>query len=216
MRTIKTLLIGALFLGSTLSTSAWARWVNGEEDYAEYHPVSSMEAFSNSPHATADAVLMHAEYALKSGDIDGAIKLLRRALKKETGADDIDIHQTLAGALEEKVKSQDERDQYLYNECVKEWLKVLRSEVGPEKGLTWKGLGLGLGRKYEDELQGGVARAHLTELCGSAPTNKETDAKYLKRVLTPTDSSVSGKVLGGKDHENSHGKLSSRDGEDTR
>jgi hypothetical protein len=32
-------------------------------------------------------------------------------------------------------------------------------------------------------------------LCGSAPTNKETDAKYLKRVCTPTDSSVSGKIV---------------------
>jgi hypothetical protein len=169
-----------------------ARYDSDEPDYSEYHPETSIQAFTSSSHASAEAISLASEYALKNGDYNTAIALCRRAINKDN--DDLDTHLNLAQAIEAKIKAQDERDQQLFKECVKEWLIVLRNTVGAEKGMDWHGLSL-MGARYEDEFHGGVARTHLKQLVGSVPLGRETDTKYLKRVLNPANSTVSGKVV---------------------
>jgi tetratricopeptide (TPR) repeat protein len=190
---IKNLLIGALLVSASLAPSALARDSADEADGSEAHPVSSMQAFSGSAHQTADGILIGADYTSKDGNYDKAIALLRQAIKKDN--DDLDIHLSLAEALENKLKAQDERDQSLFNECVKEWLIVLRNEKGAESGLTFHGLGF-MGARYEDDLHAGLARVHLKDLTGSEPRGWETDARYIKRVCKPANTDVSGKIVG--------------------
>ena len=192
---LKISLLTALFLGATLTSGAIAqRYQSDEPDYSEYHPVYSIDAYANSPNASAEALCIAVEYANKAGNYDQAIAICRRALRIDY--DDLDIHLAFAEALENKIKDQDERDEKLFKECVKEWLIVLHNTVGAEKGLTWHGLSLpGMEKRYEDPMHGGVARTHLKALVGSLPKASETDARYLKRVLNQADSTVSGKVV---------------------
>jgi len=160
----------------------------------ERKPLTSIQAWAELPKGNASSMMMSAEYSTRMGYTEQAIKQSRRALQRDP--DDIDLHQQLAEALENKIKSQDERDPYLYNECVKEWLMVLRNEVGDESGLTWHGIGLPkMQTLYQDSARGGVAKAHLLELTGSMPKAWETNAKYLKRIAKDADANVNGKII---------------------
>lgn len=160
----------------------------------ERKPLTSIQAWTELPKGNASSMMMSAEYSTRMGYTEQAIKQSRRALQRDP--DDIDLHQQLAEALESKIKSQDERDPYLYNECVKEWLMVLRNEVGDEAGLTWHGIGLPkMQTLYQDSARGGVAKAHLIELTGSMPKAWETNAKYLKRIAKDADANVNGKII---------------------
>lgn len=160
----------------------------------EHKPLTSIQAWSELPKGNASSMMMSSEYSLRNGYTEQAIKQSRRALQRDP--DDIDLHQQLAEALENKIKSQDERDPYLYNECVKEWLMVLRNEVGDEAGMTWHGIGLPkMQTLYQDSARGGVAKAHLIELTGSLPKGWETNAKYLKRIAKDADAHVAGKII---------------------
>lgn len=157
-------------------------------------PLTSIQAWSELPKGNASSMMMSAEYSSRMGYIDQAIKQSRKALQRDPN--DIDLHQTLAEALENKIKTQDERDPYLFNECVKEWLMVLRNEVGDESGLTWHGIGIpAMQTLYQDSARGGVAKQHLIDLTGSLPKGWETNARYLKRVAKDADARVAGKVL---------------------
>jgi len=139
-----------------------------------------------------------AESNLKSGDVDKAIHLLKQSLSMDN--DDADAHALYAEALERKLRKQDEKDPELFNKCVREWLLVMRNEVGEEKGMTIKGMGVpGIGTFYRDEDHNIMARNHLVKLTGSAPRGWETNTKYLKRVLEKPHAEVSAKVVKKKD-----------------
>jgi hypothetical protein len=138
------------------------------------------------------SLVMEGEKALYSGDPDRAITVLHRSLDRDS--DDADAHTFLARALEMKLKGQAERDPELFNECIKEWLIVMRNHSGTERGEGAHGINI-LGHLYEDEDHGVDARKHLVKLTGYAPKPWETSAKYLKRVLLPTTGTVSGAVV---------------------
>ena len=139
-----------------------------------------------------NSLVMEGEKALDSGDTERAITVLRRSLDRDY--EDADAHMFLARALETKLKAQNERDPELYNECVKEWLIVMRNHSGMEKGEGAHGINV-FGHVWEDEEHGMDAKHHLIKLTGYAPKPWETSAKYLKRVLLPSSGTVSGAVV---------------------
>jgi len=153
---------------------------------------------------TPNSLLMEGEKALYSGDADRAIIVLRRSLDRNY--EDADTHMLLARALEMKLQRQHERDPELFNECVKEWLIVMRNEAGDEKGEGAHGINI-LGHYYADEEHGIDAKRHLVKLTGFAPKPWETSNKYLKRVLLPGTGSVRGTIV--KDKEAKKNKESS-------
>ena len=165
---------------------------NSEESSdSQVGTVTSMEAYSEIGKQTASSLNLAAEYALDQGNIEKAIKYCRMALDKDYG--DLDVHMAYAKALQAKLKSQKERDPNLFNECIKEWLIVYRTEVGFDKDISFHGINP-LGHFYEDEDRSMPARQQLIALTGRAPKPWETDAKYLKWVNRPT-TAVAGKVV---------------------
>jgi hypothetical protein len=123
-----------------------------------------------------------------------AMNLSKQAMNKDKN--DIDIRMTYAKAIEGVIEGQEDKDPELFNKCVKQWLMVYRNTVGDEKGLSWHGISLpGMQKRYEDEERSIPAKQHLFTLTGAVPGPKETDAKYLQRVLKPATESVSGKVI---------------------
>ena len=160
----------------------------------EHKGLTSIQAWSELPKGNANSMGLSAEYSSRMGYLDQAIKQSRRALQRDP--EDLDLHLTYAEALENKIKTQDERDPYLYNECVKEWLTVLRNEVGDEAGMTWHGLSIpAMQTLYRDSAHGGLAKQHLIDLTGSLPKSWETNARYLKRIAKDADSKVAGKII---------------------
>jgi len=174
----------------TVDTSNWP--VAGSD--AGSGTVTSIEAFQIGPQ-TANSLSRGAEYCVHNEQYDKAIQLSKLAIDKNL--DDNEIHQIYAQALEGKLSEQVNRDKdpSIYNECVKQWLIVLRQEYGDEK-LSYHGLSIpGMGKFYEDEERVIEARKHLVKLTGCAPKVWETDAKWLKKVLAPSNTSVYGKVM---------------------
>jgi hypothetical protein len=172
-----------------------------DEDYSEYHPVHSMEAFTSLGEQTAVSYSLAAEYQMKNKNYNAAIKLCQEAIDKDN--DDIDIHMIYAKCLQRKLKTQVEKDPELFNKCVKEWVMVYKNEVGDEKGMSYKGATLPFMTKfYEDEDRSIPARQSLITLTGTVPKYNETTAKFLKRVSKPASTSVSGTVIsvGGSDN----------------
>jgi hypothetical protein len=159
-------------------------------------PVVSIEAYTHTRQASADSIGFAATYAARNGDnIDQAIALCRKSLAKNN--DDIDVHLSYAQLLESKFNEQGENDPNLYLDCVKEWLMVLRNEVGDEKGMTLHGVGLPFtGFLYKDDDRFVLAKAHLLSLTGIEPKGWETDTKYLQKVSKR--STVNGKLLAKK------------------
>jgi hypothetical protein len=153
----------------------------------------SIDALDDLKHANGASLGMAADYTDRNAnDPDRAIALCRNALEKDN--DDIDLHLQYAQLLEDKFNKQGAPDSQLYNECVREWLIVLRDEAGDEKGLTFHGIGLPLsGQLYNDEDRTILARKHLVTLTGIAPKVWETDTKYMEKVTKR--SAVKGKLL---------------------
>jgi hypothetical protein len=156
-------------------------------------PVVSIDGLTDLSQANAATLGMAAYYADRNGDDpDKAIVLYRKAIEKDNN--DIDLHLRYAELLEYKFNREGESDSQLYNDCVREWLIVLRNEAGDEKGLTFHGIGLPLsGTLYGDEHRVILARKHLVSLTGIAPKAWETDAQYLQRAAKRA--SVRGKLL---------------------
>ncbi len=142
------------------------------------------DAFGES---NARTLLMTARQHLRHNNYQRAIVLLAKAVKLDP--DDIDVHSLYATALEEKLSNQVDKDPELFNRCIQELLIVVRNEAGDEKGLTYKGLGLGAGF-YQDEERTMAAKRSLKKLTGYLPRPWETNARYLRRVLRPTSTSV--------------------------
>jgi len=169
---------------------------NEEPDYTlKGGTVTSMEAYSEMGKQTANSLGLAAEYALDQGDVEKSIKWCKLALDKDYT--DLDIHMAYAKALQEKFKNQKVKDPDLLNLCVREWLIVYRTEIGPEKNPSFHGINP-LGHFYEDEDRSIPARAQIIALTGRAPKPWETDAKFLKWVNRPT-TSVAGKIINNKD-----------------
>jgi hypothetical protein len=193
---LKTAIITALCFSANLPLGVFANsYQDSEPDYSEYHPVVNMGGFADSPNMTADSLTLVGDWAQKNGNFMDALKLYRRAMKKD--GDNIEVHLGLAMALESKLKSQDERDEVVFKECLKEWLAVFRNEYGEEKGISDKdGRSLpGIQGRYEDPEHGGLARAHIKALVGSVPGPREKDAHFMQRVLSPANSTVTGKLV---------------------
>lgn len=152
--------------------------------------IESDEVFTRSKHNRQ--ITLVAQQAIRRGDYDRAIKLLTRAL--EINDDDMDSHRLLAEALQDKLEGQDERDPYVYEKCLKEWLIVYRGEVGEEKGLTFHGMGF-MTDRFADDDRGIIAKKQLIKLTGHAPKMWETDNKYITRMMRKDSSNVSGKVV---------------------
>jgi hypothetical protein len=143
---------------------------------------------------TGDSLATSAAYALKNGNYDKAIKLSKYAIEKNY--DDADIHQVYAEALEKKYNKQVEKDPALFNKCVREWLLVLRNEVGDERGMSYHGMTLPfLEEFYKDEDKVIPARSHIMSLTGTLPKWHETDERFMKKVGKPVDTEVSGVVV---------------------
>ena len=175
--------------------------VSKDED-AEREPeytgtVTSMDALRvgiGDDSSTACTLAFMAEYHLKHGNPDRALKLAKMAVERDY--QDIDSHKVYAECLERKWNKDTPKDPDIYNACVMEWLIILRQEVGWEKLSSSNGLSIpGLGKFYEDEDQVMPARQHLMSLTGVLPKVWENDNKYLKRVLKPSTAGVTGKVL---------------------
>lgn len=191
---IKKLLIAIQLLLLCHSVPAYADEndnENNEPDYPTQGTVTSMQAYSEMGKQTADSLALAAEYALDQGDIETSIKWCKLALDKDYT--DLDIHMAYAKALQEKLNTQKVKDPDLLNLCVREWLIVYRTEIGPEKNASFHGINP-LGHFYEDEERSIPARAQIIALTGRAPKPWETDAKFLKWVNRPT-TSVAGKII---------------------
>lgn len=166
---------------------------DSSEQAAEYHPITSVDALTLGK-GRANALTRAAEYCVEHEQYDKAIKLSRMALDKND--DNNETHQVYAEALEGKLRGQVERDPMVFNQCVKEWLIVLRQEAGDEKLANSHGLSIpGMGHLYQDEDSVIPARRHLMKLTGRTPKIWETDGKYLQKVLKPTTETVTGKVV---------------------
>ncbi|HEY9677750.1 MAG TPA: hypothetical protein V6C76_07060 [Drouetiella sp.] len=191
------ILLSTLLVISGGSLRAFAEEYTDEElgiEPGSRKGVTSIEAWTNLPKGNANSMGLAAEYSTRMGYLDQAIKQSKKALERDP--EDLDLHQGYAEALENKIKTQDERDPYLYNECVKEWLMVLRNEVGDESGMTWHGLSIpAMQTLYRDSARGAVAKRHLEDLTGSLPKSWETNARYLKRIQRDADSKVAGKII---------------------
>ena len=138
------------------------------------------------------SALISAEMALRSERVDRSIQLARRAMKRDP--DDLDVHKALAEALDRKLEYQTDKDPKVFEECVREWLIVLRNGVGMEKGTNFKGLGV-FDSLFGDEDTYIIAKQRLKHLTGYVPKPWETNEKYLKRVLRPAETSIRGRIL---------------------
>jgi tetratricopeptide (TPR) repeat protein len=158
--------------------------------------VRSINAMNSTGNGTADSLALAAEYCLKRGYFDQAIKLSQQALQKDS--DDLDIHLIYAQSLQGKLHHQKApKDPELFMATVYEYLLVARSERGEDKGLTnSKGLGLPLQQKrYQDEGRSIPAMVAIKQLVGYTPGPKETDLKFLKRVAKQCEYSARGKII---------------------
>jgi len=175
-----------------------ARETTAEAEDGEPKPVTNEEVMSGG-HNSPQSMKFLAEASLRKGDLDKAIYLLRKCLSMDN--EDADAHAMYADALERKLRKQDEKDPELFNKCVREWLLVMRNEVGEEKGVGgFKGITVpGMQAFYRDEDHNILAKNHLIKLCGSAPKVWETNNKYLKRVLSKPNEQVTAKVVKAKD-----------------
>lgn len=144
---------------------------------------------------SARMLFLEAEESMRNGDPSTALRKVKHSLAIDN--DDIDAHLLYAQLLEEKLRSQTERDPMLFNQCVEEWLGIMRNRYGDEKGMRYKGINP-CGDLFNDEERSITAKRALTKLTGYAPHTLETDNHYLKRVCMPYSDQVSGAVVGHK------------------
>jgi hypothetical protein len=166
---------------------------NSEKPTAETDSSSGTNTMLGYRSTVSAATLQYeGERALEVGDLKRALTLLKRSIDLDD--DDCNTRLLYATALEKKMRLQQERDPELFKQCVKEWLIVMRDEVGDQKGLGIHGVSF-LNGFYDDEDREMKAKNHLIKLTGSAPKAWETDAHYLNKVLRPHTGVVSGKFV---------------------
>lgn len=177
---------------SLFSSANAAVWFENDDNQKKTKilPIHN-DQFLELSEVTGQSLLLQAELALRARRTERALELTERGLLKDD--QDIDLHRVHAEAIEQKMAKQSAFEACLFNECVREWLLVLRPNKGEEKGLNFCGINPASTFYQDDERQGAAAR-HLTKLTGRAPKLWETDKRYLKSVLQPLPE-VSGKVI---------------------
>lgn len=128
---------------------------------------------------------------LRDGNYLKAMLVMQKAIK--LSPNDVENYVMYAEAMQGVLERQEDKDPELFNKCVGVWLQVLRSEVGEEKGLSFKGLSLDNGL-YGDEDTVFKAKRQLRKLTGYVPKPWETDNKYLTRVLRSAKTSVTAEI----------------------
>lgn len=141
---------------------------------------------------SAHTLQMTAREYMRAHRYKRAIPLLQEAIKKDPN--DVEIYILYAEALQEKLESTEDVDPALFNQVIKLWLKVLRNEVGMERGSSIKGISIENGA-FGDEEAVFKAKAELKHLAGATPRFWETDDAYLKRVLKKANTTVTAKIL---------------------
>jgi hypothetical protein len=200
MGKLKGLTVGlALFF---LNQPAFAQEMDAQEITTEPEEERDARRVGNrdlmSAHTTPQSLAFLGETSLREGNIDQAIHLLKQSLSMDN--ENADVHVWYAEALEKKLRKQDEKDPELFNKCVREWLLVMRNEIGEERGLSVKGISPGgIGTFYRDEDHNILAKNHLVKLTGSAPRFYESNTNFLKRVLQKQHAEVAGRVVKSKD-----------------
>jgi hypothetical protein len=199
---IKSILISAV-IATCSGGAALAQQEPWKGDYQEeqlpFGYVRSMDALhGGGGEVQALQLMVQAEYENHNGHPEKAAFLCQKALQVDPN--DIDVHKAYAESLEKVLKRQKEKDPVLFMTTVKEWLIVMRSEVGDEKGLSSpNGLSLpGMQHMYQDEERGIPAQQHLVHLVGYLPRPFETDRKYLIRVAKATQAIVNGRIMKSK------------------
>lgn len=157
-------------------------------------PTSNYDEILELGDVSGGGLEMEAQAALRSCRYDRSIELATKSLAKNP--DDIDTHRTYAEALEGKLEKSADKDPGLVRTCIKEWLCVMRSGVGEEKGITLLGPGLA-DFMYGDDDRYFTAKYHLKELVGTLPRPWETESMYLNRALK-IKRDVSGKLIGSR------------------
>jgi len=139
----------------------------------EYDEIASDE------YENARTLCLKAEQCMRQGAYARAIRHLENAMQKD--AKDPDVHELLAIALEDRMQQLHKIDSKSYERCVLEWTRMYRGEIGEEKGVTFKGMGLGAGMFSGDE-RAQKAKSHLLKVVGFLPKPWETNVKYVKRA----------------------------------
>lgn len=154
-------------------------------------PTEQYDQILESRRPTAAAYRMEADAALCSNRFERAIELARKSLQKDNH--DIDAHRILAEALELKLDRQKEKDPAILRECLNEYLIVMKSDVGEEKGLCLLGPGL-MSYLYgnDDSDRYLLAKTRIKHLTGSLPRPWENNEMFFKRVIKPQ---VYGKII---------------------
>ena len=199
-RAARSALLASFFAGAVCSFGGQVMLPASAEDESSvgyyspgYKPITNDQIMDLSQN-TPTTYLFRAELAIKSQNWNQAIVYLRKSMKGDD--DDIDTHKFLALCLEQKLGEQIDRDPQLFKECVKEWLIVARNLKGPEKGLSFKnGVSPTNNKKWDDEEGAILAYQHLSALTGTKPKPWETNKKYIARVTTQAEATVSAKVL---------------------
>lgn len=190
-----------LFAAAAICAASSPCFADDEEEFPPGTPlppgyVRSIDVM-NSGFATANSLELASEYAAMMHNYDQALVFAKLALAMDKN--DLDVHIAYAQALQAKVDQSKDPDPRLFNECVREWLIVLRNEVGAEKGLNLpNGRGIGkLNKLYEDEEHSIPAAMHLKALVGRIPKAGESDKHFLMQACKPVELEVTGKVLNG-------------------
>lgn len=128
---------------------------------------------------------------IRDGKFTKAMLVMQKAIK--ISPNDVENYILYAEAMQGVLERQEDKDPELFNKCVGVWLQVLRSEVGEEKGLSFKGISIDNGL-YGDEDTVFKAKRQLRKLTGYVPKPWETDNKYLVRVLRSAKTSVTAEI----------------------
>jgi hypothetical protein len=158
-------------------------------------PTAEFDEMLQTTQSSTLGLATEAEHAIADARYDRALQMIKVALHRNN--DVLDLHRLYAEALEGKLSEQpqNKKDPLLYEQAVKEWLIVMRTEVGEESGINVHGAGGIFDNLYQDDDNYVKARYHLKQLTGLIPHPWETDKKYLARVLSSPSHAVSGKLV---------------------
>lgn len=118
---------------------------------------------------TPSCLQLEGESLLRTGNLEGALTVLQRAV--EMAPMDMDKRILYGEALEKYlVKQKPERDARLYNFLIKQWVFIATKAEFPD--------------------QKAIGRGHLLNLTGKFPGRWEKPEKFLATVLIPEDGSV--------------------------
>ncbi len=165
---------------------------DAESDPSYVKPTLEYDEIIDPSKRRAISSTIASEFALRADRVERAIQLARRSIKQFP--DDMDAHKALAEALDRKLELQVEKDPTLFEECIKEWLVIMRNGVGFEKGINFRGIGI-FDHAYGDDEYYEVAKHRIKHLTGYIPKPWESNDRFLRKVLRPAKTELKGKIL---------------------